>query len=401
MRCEYMTDILFEAIDGLIRDGVLDGRKVVMFGLNAPAFVCKQYLQDQGIETFAFVDNSDVAIEQFNSPDVKPTRHHLIGDRRIRAYRPEELPEEYRNEYVFLVYSKYEDEMLQQLSELGYKKGEQAFLTGGFWRTEAIKREYIPEGAGKLLTPQEIKEYQMAGLRYVHDLCEKHGLKYYLHYGTLLGAVRHKGYIPWDDDLDILMMNEEMLELLDIIKQENGRYGVFYAGFDDPVRHFIARIEDRETLYHQWDIPLETFGGMIVLDIFPMAGMPKGQEDAYYQEVLQYAGEYDDLTVEFSKPDEGIQKRREICKKYVLDALLQYKPRESDFLFTIPTKPGRLVFERKYWDDRILMEFEGYHFYGPVGYDGLLLSHYGQEYMIPPEENRRVSIHRTTIFHKA
>lgn len=400
MRCEYMTDILFKAVDGLLKEVDLHERKVVMFGLNAPAFVCKQYLQDRGIETFAFVDNSDVAIEQFNSPDVTPTRHHLIGDRRIKAYRPEDLPAAYHDEYVFLIYSKYEKEMLSQLLELGYEEGKQAFLTGGFWKTEEIKRAYVPEGAGAILTPEEIREHQMSGLRYIHNLCEKHQLKYYLHYGTLLGAIRHKGYIPWDDDLDILMMNEEMLELLEIIKQENGRYGVFYAGFNDPVRHFIARIEDRETLYHQWDIPLETFGGMITVDIFPMGGMPKGEEEMFYNDVMQKAWEYDDLTVEFPNPDAEIQKRRAFCKRYVLDALAKYPASDSDYLFTIPTKPGRLIFDRAYWDEQILMDFEGEQFWGPRGYDGLLTAHYG-DYMTPPPENRRVSIHRTTIYHKA
>ncbi len=395
-----MTDNLLQAVDQIIINGHLQDKKIVMFGLNAPAFVCKQHLQDQGVEIFAFVDNSDVAIEQFNSPDVIPKRHHLIGKRRLKAYRPEELPEEYHDDYVFLVYSKFEQEMLDQLESLGYKRDEQAFLTGGFWKTEEEKRAYIPEGAGKMLTPEEIKEHQMAGLRYVHNLCEKHHLNYYLHYGTLLGAVRHKGYIPWDDDLDILMMNDEMLELLEIIKQENGRYGVFYAGFDDPVRHFIARIEDRETLYHQWDIPLETFGGMITVDIFPMAGMPKGQEEEYYQHVTEYAWEYDDLTCEFPNPTKEIQDRRQFCKQYVLDAMLKYAPRESDYLFTIPTKPGHIVFNRAFWDKKILMDFEKERFWGPSGYEGVLSTHYGPDYMTPPPESRRISIHRTTTFHK-
>lgn len=400
MRCEYMTDILFEAIDKIIADGILDNKKIVLFGLNAPAFACKQYLQDKGIETFAFVDNSNVAIAQFNSAEIKPTRHHMIGNRRISAYKPEELPKEYHDEYVFLIYSKFEQEMLEQLKTLGYEEGKQAFLTGGFWRTEEIKRTYVPNGAGTPMSSEEIKEHQMAGLRYVHNLCEKHHLNYYLHYGTLLGAVRHKGYIPWDDDLDILMMNDEMLELLEIIKQENGRYGVFYVGFNDPVRHFIARIEDRETVYHQWDIPLETFGGMMTVDIFPMAGMPKGQEEEYYNDIMNYAWEYDDLTCEFPNPSPEIQVRRALCKQYVLDALTKYRPTESNYLFTIPTKPGRLIFNRHYWDEKIMMDFEGEQFWGPKDYDGMLSAHYG-DYMTPPPDNKRISIHRTTYFHKA
>lgn len=402
MHCEYMTDILLRAIDEVIDSGVLKDRRVVMFGLNAPGFICKQYLQQKGIELFAFVDNGHSAVNQFNNPDIAPTFHHLIGDRRIKAYHPDELPDEYHDEYVFLLYSKYEQEMLNQLAEMGYAKDKQAFVLGGFWRTEELKRAYVPEGAGSLLTPDEIKECQMAGLRYVHNLCEKNGLKYFLHYGSLLGAVRHKGYIPWDDDLDILMMNEDMLKLIDIIKSENGRYEVFYAGFDDPARHFIARIVDKETLYHQWDIPLETFGGMMALDIFPMAGMPGGDEESlkFYFDVMKYAWEYDDLTVEFPNPDDNTLKRKLLCKQHVLDDMLKYPAWESEYIFTIPTKPGRpLIFRREWWDEQIPMEFEGEYFFGPKGYDAILSTHYG-DYMTPPPENKKVSIHRTTTYWK-
>ncbi len=402
MRCQYMTDILFDAIDRIIESGVLKNRKIVMFGLNAPAFVCKQYLQDQGIAIFAFVDNKAAAVAQFNDENITPTFHHLIGERRLRAYRPAELPAEYRDEYVFLLYSKYEQEMIDQLKELGYDRERQVFVMGGFWRTEEIKRAYIPEDAGRQLTPEEIKERQMAGLRYIHNLCEKHGLRYYLHFGTLLGAVRHKGYIPWDDDLDIAMMNEDMLQLLKIIREENGRYGTFYVGQDDPARAFIARLEDRETCYHQWDIPLETFGGQMVVDIFPLSGMPEDEAEClqFYRDVLEYAREYDDLTTEFPNPSEEIQKRRASCKQYVLNAMLKYQAKESKYLFMIPTKPGRpLIFKREFWDEQIPMEFEGEQFLGPVGFDGFLKQHYGN-YMTPPPENRRVSIHRTTVFEK-
>lgn len=402
MHCEYMTDILFKAIDEVIDSGVLSGRRVVMFGLNAPAFICKQYLESKGTDIYAFVDNSPYAVDQFNDPNTVPTFHHMIGNRRLKAYKPDELPEEYHDEYVFLLYSKYEQEMLDQLALLGYEQGKQAFVLGGFWKTEEIKRAYVPDGAGRLMTAEEEKECQLAGLRYIHRLCEENNLKYYLHYGSLLGAVRHKGYIPWDDDLDILMMNEDMLKLMDIIKADNGRYEVFYAGTDDPVRHFIARLVDRETLYHQWDIPLETFGGMMALDIFPMAGMPGGEKESldFYNGVMKYARDYDDLTVEYPNPSEEILAKKTECKKQVLDSMLKYSAWDSEFIFTIPTRPGRpLIFRREWWDEQIPMEFEGEYFMGPKGYDAILSTHYG-DYMTPPPDNYKVSIHRTTTYWK-
>ena len=56
-----------------------------------------------------------------------------------------------------------------------------------------------------LLSGEEVKGKEVEILNHIVAVCEKHGLRYYFSYGTLLGAIRHKGFIPWDDDIDISM----------------------------------------------------------------------------------------------------------------------------------------------------------------------------------------------------
>lgn len=61
----------------------------------------------------------------------------------------------------------------------------------------------------KEINVEELKQIQLDILKFVDKFCKENNLKYYLAYGTLLGAVRHKGYIPWDDDIDIIMFRED------------------------------------------------------------------------------------------------------------------------------------------------------------------------------------------------
>lgn len=72
----------------------------------------------------------------------------------------------------------------------------------------------------------ELKEIQLGILRKVDELCKAHHLKYFMSDGTLLGAVRHKGYIPWDDDLDIWMPRKDYEKLEQIMNQEDSCYKV-------------------------------------------------------------------------------------------------------------------------------------------------------------------------------
>ena len=73
----------------------------------------------------------------------------------------------------------------------------------------------------KILTLEEIKQIELDILYYLHELCEKNDIKYFIDFGTLLGAIRHKGFIPWDDDTDISLARDEFEKLYNVLKKEN------------------------------------------------------------------------------------------------------------------------------------------------------------------------------------
>ena len=73
----------------------------------------------------------------------------------------------------------------------------------------------------KEITQTEQKEILLDMLKYIDEICRKNNIKYFLYGGTLIGAIRHKGFIPWDDDVDICVPYNEYRKLITILKQNN------------------------------------------------------------------------------------------------------------------------------------------------------------------------------------
>ena len=79
----------------------------------------------------------------------------------------------------------------------------------------------------KQITLEELKRIQLSILDRVAEFCEKNAINYWLDCGTLLGAVRHKGYIPWDDDIDIGMLRPDYDRFLKTFNEKNDVYKVY------------------------------------------------------------------------------------------------------------------------------------------------------------------------------
>ena len=71
---------------------------------------------------------------------------------------------------------------------------------------------------------EQMQKIEFDILKYIKDVCDRNGVIYYLAYGTLIGAVRHSGFIPWDDDIDIHMAREEYFRFVEILKMNPHPY---------------------------------------------------------------------------------------------------------------------------------------------------------------------------------
>ena len=127
----------------------------------------------------------------------------------------------------------------------------------------------------KYIDIDEQKKIQLEMLKEIRDICDEAGLMYFLGGGTLLGAVRHKGYIPWDDDIDLMMPREDYNKLLKIFNEKcNGKSKLLYYGNLKEYYYPYAKVVNTETRLVELDCRnLDEMG--VFIDIFPIDFLPE------------------------------------------------------------------------------------------------------------------------------
>lgn len=129
---------------------------------------------------------------------------------------------------------------------------------------------------GYLVTEKRKKVWavELAILEKFDQVCRKHHLTYYAFFGTLLGAVRHQGFIPWDDDIDVVMFRDEYEKFQAIAPQEFSDPYFFQSSYNDNMLWTISKIRDSRTTAIEFNDPELNQG--IFIDIFPLDDAPDG-----------------------------------------------------------------------------------------------------------------------------
>ena len=121
----------------------------------------------------------------------------------------------------------------------------------------------------KYLSMDEIKSVELEILKYIHNFCIENDIKYFLNYGTLIGAVRHKGFIPWDDDIDICMFRKDYEKFIDLFSKDDGIYKILSLETDDKYyNNFIKVINSKTKIEDERNYKTYDLG--IFVDIFPI-----------------------------------------------------------------------------------------------------------------------------------
>ena len=251
---------------------------------------------------------------------------------------------------------------------------------------------------------KEIQANCLEILREFDAFAKAHNLRYFMSGGTLLGAVRHKGFIPWDDDVDLMMPRADYERLLS--EYEDGRYILSSCDKDPTYYTPFARLWDSHTTLEWHNDTNRPIG--IFIDIFPIDGYPANE---LYAKLYLRVVKYQRLIVSLaSKEYIRTNERHRLAKECLsllhrrspnyyarkMNAFVRRKTIENSRFAGVTTTKGHILRERNprvVFDDVIYMEFEGMKLPAPVGYDAYLRQLYAGDYMQLPPEDKRVSKH--------
>ena len=271
----------------------------------------------------------------------------------------------------------------------GYLNGE---IRDGFYVESTMKKAWAAE---------------IEVLNEVDRICRQHDIQYFADWGTLLGTIRHKGFVPWDDDMDITMKREDYTRFCQIVRQEQGELEIINFHTDPEWKDMLSRVINGRSVNYTEEHLRKYHGFPYVagLDIFPLDYVaPTEEEDKLQCSMISIVEAFSaNIRNNTATPEEIEQTTKDIeqmcgVKFNNLEPLatqllklgerlsMMYTNEESQAVALMGDHAGPRpldVYPKEYYSESIYMPFEYTTIPVPVGYEKILIQKYGENYMIP------------------
>ena len=259
----------------------------------------------------------------------------------------------------------------------------------------------------KTISFDEAKQLELQILKYIDKTLKENGIPYWLDAGTLLGSVRHKGFIPWDDDIDLVIMRNDYDRAIEVLNNSSDRYKVLTMHNTEDYYYTFAKITDTHThiVERDWR-EIKSLG--IYVDLFPLDYLPADDREFYRLANTVFALR---AMVTFSMMDRGQFRRARLKQKLEFLAgrlygqkralkkidkiCAEYSASHPDtgvIADIVAANDRKVRIPAETFAETLQGEFEGDLYPIPAGYDRFLRSYYGEYMELPPVE-KRVSTH--------
>ncbi len=243
---------------------------------------------------------------------------------------------------------------------------------------------------GEKLSQSEVRSIQLDMLDELDAFCRAEGIRYSLAFGTLLGAIRHKGYIPWDDDVDIIMPLPDMLRFKKAFTSSTLQYIDI-----DTCKHFeyhFSRISHKLT-YSKDGMTTKSYG--VNLDLYPVVGMPDTEKEI--QEFLESIQPLYKKRLSYIKWRQRVITRLPASTIPHFDAVMRQF--HDTILYSFPYDHAKHylhagsirrinIFDFDVFENMTDVEFEGHRYMATGRYHDALTHSFGDYMQLPPEDQR-------------